>query len=180
MDQSRSTRSLRLAVGGLTVAASLLTACISAQTAGSPYARTDDAALTATYGTKQLTASGPDAFAAVRAGLEAQGYVVAIANIDRGLIRTAPKPVAVSAHAVSRDEARQVERTFQIVAQLTPVDGRVKVALTVRHYRNNVDVTAKELVRKTYLVEQWQQIFGAVYDALPARRAAPASPGRVL
>ncbi|TNF34497.1 MAG: hypothetical protein EP329_07165 [Deltaproteobacteria bacterium] len=153
----------------------LLSACATVAASTGEFARTDDPDLTARYGTKQLVASGPVAFAAVAAGLRAQGFEVAIANRDRGFIRTEPKQVALSARSDAFGGAYLVERTFQVVAELTRADGRVKVALKIYHYRNGVDVTARELVRPAVLVEIWRQVFDAVYDALPAREPAPTS-----
>jgi len=140
------------------------------------YARTDDLSLTEQYGTKQLTVSGSEAFDAVLAGLRAEGFAVAIANRDRGLIRTAPKAVSVYVRSSGAAEARFVERAYVIVAALGRKDERVKVVLGIRHYRNGMDVTESEFVRVDILKKQWHQLYDAIYSALPSR-AVPATRG---
>jgi hypothetical protein len=162
------------------IATAVLGACVTTNTLGLDYTRPDDAPLTARYGTKQLAASGPEAFAAVSAGLRSQGFDVVVANESRGLIRTAPKSVSVRARSVSDDEARIDERAFQVVGELALTSGRVKVVLRLRSYRNGVDVTATELIKTSFLVQLWSQIFDAIYDALPVHADPQVDRGTVL
>jgi hypothetical protein len=119
-------------------------------------------------GTHTFAAPLPKVFAATKSALESEGYPIALAAIDKGLIKTGQRTIRAVAQG-NAYSAVAVEITRQYVVHVTQSGGATVVVAEPRIFQGNDELTDRpiwDLDSPAGERALWQRLFRDVQEAL--------------